>query len=349
MTTTDTLTGHGCVDTQRSTAGEGPNIRGGHERGDTQRVDAAAEQTPEPTTDQSIPMAAASARAPLPPAPAIRDSEPRARTSVPVEHGRQGASGTLCLADPFLALAADVLDDLETVRVANENRLRQLTRDETDSDGRERGFGLTLDHPDVARLAALVDDLARAEHQAELNLRRLLRRHPLGPWIKAARGVGEKQGARLLAAIGDPYWNDLHGRPRTVSELWAYCGYSVRHPASQGLREAHSAPAGGVAPKRQRGQRSNWNETARMRAYLVSVSIVKAGGPYRDIYDTTRAKYTDATHATPCVRCGPAGHPAPVGSPLSAGHQHARAVRAVSKEILRDLWIEARRLHGEAS
>ena len=30
------------------------------------------------------------------------------------------------LADPTLALAADVLDDLETVRIANENRLARL-------------------------------------------------------------------------------------------------------------------------------------------------------------------------------------------------------------------------------
>ena len=27
------------------------------------------------------------------------------------------------------------------------------------------------------------------------------------------------------------------------------------------------------------------------------------------------------------------------------GHQHARALRRVSKEILRDLWIEARMIH----
>ena len=54
------------------------------------------------------------------------------------------------LADPSLMLAADVVDDLERVRIANENRLRQLTRAEVDSDGEERGFGLSADHPDVA-------------------------------------------------------------------------------------------------------------------------------------------------------------------------------------------------------
>ena len=235
---------------------------------------------------------------------------------------------SLVLADPLLALAADVLDDLERVRIANENRLRQLTRDETDADGEERGFGLTVDHPDVKRLAALVDSLVKAEHDAELNLKRQLRKHPLGPWVKAQRGVGEKQAARLLAAVGDPYWNDLHDRPRLVSELWSYSGYG------DAARQV-----------RRRGEKANWSATAKMRAHLVAVSIVKAGGPFREVYDAARAKYDGAIHLGECKRCGPSGKPALPGSPLSAGHQHARALRAVCKELLRGLWVEAKRLH----
>ena len=287
---------------------------------------------------------------------------------------------------PLLALAADVLDDLESVRVANENRLRQLTRTETDADGQDRGFGLDESHPDVARLAALVAMLAAAEHQAELTLARQMRRHPLGPWVAAQKGIGAKQGARLLAAIGDPWWNDLHGRPRTVSELWAFCGYHViRTPVSgqhtsgtqdgpaadgtgghpghgeggiqvmlAGAERGHPGQTGpgiqtygaGVAPRRQRGHQSNWSETARKRAWLIAVSCMKAGGPYRAVYDATRAKYAEAVHAAPCPRCGPAGKPAPEGSALSDGHKHARALRAVAKTILRDLWREAAAIHA---
>lgn len=254
------------------------------------------------------------------------------------------------LADPFLALAADVLDDLERVRIANENRLRQLTRAETDVDGGERGFGLTLDHPDVARLAALVTALAAAEHQAELNLARLLRQHPLGPWVKAARGVGEKQGARLLAAVGDPYWNDLHGRPRTVSELWAYAGYHTTL-IGQACIDTQSAGAGGpvsLAPRRARGERANWSADAKMRAHLVATSIVKAGGPYREVYDAAREHSRDSVHPAPCVRCGPSGKPAATGSPRSDGHCHAMALRRVCKAVLRDMWRAAREVHREA-
>lgn len=241
------------------------------------------------------------------------------------------------LRDPVLGILADVLDDYENVRIANENRVRQLTRTEEDSDGVERGFGLTLDHPNVARLQASVVALADAEADAVKNLQKAMKSHPLGPWVKSQAGVGEKQAARLIAAIGDPYWNDLHQRPRTVSELWAYCGYAVNN---------------GHVQARRRGEQANWSADAKMRVFLIAASCIKqpaAKSKYRRIYDDARAKYADAEHPHECKRCGPAGKPAPGGSPLSAGHQHARAMRLMSKEILKDLWIESKRLYEETS
>lgn len=299
------------------------------------------------------------------------------------------------LADPLLALAADVLDDLESVRIANENRLRQLTRDEEDSDGEERGFGLTLDHPDVARLDALVTALADAEKAATKNLEKRLREHALYPWLKRQKGVGDKQAARLLASIGDPYMRPEMvredgtvepARPRTVSELWAYSGYHVvnipaGHPdvgnqtsTASGGKTGHPDQREnctqslfvGVAPKRARGQRANWSSTAKMRAYLIAESCMKQlkrtcpadeevgyathvdgceCAHFRKVYDAAREKYANATHAVECVRCGPKGKPAPAGSDLSRKHKQARALRIVAKELLKDLWREARRIH----
>jgi hypothetical protein len=105
----------------------------------------------------------------------------------------------------------------------------------------------------------------------------------------------------------------------------------------------------GVAPTRARGQRANWSTTAKTRAYLVAESCIKqARSPYRAVYDDGRKKYEDALHPAPCKRCGPSGKPAETGSPLSAGHQHARAMRLVMKEILKDLWRESKRIHETA-
>ena len=335
---------------------------GDHCASGTQWLGAAGEQAPVPA------IWSPTSNGPAP----VRDQAP------PAANLLTASMEAPLLADPLLTLSADVLSDLEKVRIANENRLRQLTRSAEDSDGETRGFGLDEAHPDVARLAALVGMLAEAEHKATLNLQRVMRKHPLGPWVAAQKGIGEKQGARLLAAIGDPYIRPEitredgavePSRPRLVSELWAYCGYHVV-PASQSGCDAQStfvggelngsdpghgtgeAPAriAGVAPKRQRGQHANWSAAAKMRAFLVAESCIKQSGtPYRAVYDATRAKYADALHAVECIRCGPKGKPAPIGSALSDGHKHARALRAVAKEVLRDLWREARRIHLEAS
>lgn len=66
---------------------------------------------------------------------------------------------------------------------------------------------------------------------------------------------------------------------------------------------------------------------------------------YRIAYDEARAKYAESVHPADCVRCGPAGKPALADTPLSDAHKHARALRIVSKTILRDMWIEARALY----
>lgn len=230
----------------------------------------------------------------------------------------------------YLCLLSDSLDDIEELRIATANRVRALTRTEQDSDGEYRGLGLDARSPEVATAIVMLEQMEALEHGAILSLKRELRRSPLFGWVKRNKGVGEKQAARLLSVIGDPYWNDLHDRPRTVSELWAYAGYAVHD---------------GVAQRRRRGVQANWNDKAKMRAFLIAQSCVKSSGPYREVYDQARETYAAATHPHDCVRCGPAGKPALAGSPLSAGHQHARALRLMAKEILKDLWLESRAIH----
>jgi hypothetical protein len=227
-------------------------------------------------------------------------------------------------ADSLILIAADVLDDLERIRIATENRLRSLTHEPIDGErGGWFGKGFSPEQREVRQVENILAKLCELEHQATLDLRRAMRVHPLGDWVKRTIGVGEKQAARLLAVIGDP------ASRKTVGQLWAYCGYHV---------------IDGTAPKRRRGQQANWSNLAKMRTFLIAESCIKQrSSPYRAIYDAGRAKYADAAHVHQCQRCGPSGKPALPGSPLSNGHQHARALRLVAKAILRDLWIEG---HG---
>lgn len=283
----------------------------------------------------------------------------------------------MLLFDPLLSTLAAGLDDIERSKNAQANRLRQLTRTGEDKDGEERGFGLDANHPAVAALSAQLAGLEALNKEMTKALQRQLKSHPLHPWIKAQSGLGDKTVARLLHAIRDPYWNDLHDRPRTVSELWAFCGLHVL-PGSQRPRDDQHQPAAGttpaadhgplghqypivgsstvhtgrdaldalmepagVAPRRRRGHKANWSTDAKTRAYLIVESCMKnRNSPYRKVYDDGREKYAEAVHAHACAPCGAA-----VGAPLKDGHKHARAMRLVMKAVLKDLWIESKRLY----
>jgi hypothetical protein len=271
------------------------------------------------------------------------------------------------LDDWLLHMLADTLDDIERVRCANENRLRSMLT----------VHGLTDDHPDVKLMTDMVERLQRFEHESILNLQKRVRKHPLWAVFKDERGVGEKRFARLLSVIGDPAWHEQHDRHRTCRELRAYCGLHVietnsanrpggskeatgaaSHPHDNNYTGSTMVSVVGVAPKRQRGVKSNWNEDARKRLWLIVDSIIMANmgknadkpgrSKYAEVYEKARqVQYGDALHKTVCVRCGPKGKPAQIGSPLSDGHKKAAAVRKVMVEILNDLWREAYRLHNE--
>lgn len=246
-----------------------------------------------------------------------------------------------------LFLLAAQLDGIEDLRKATDNRFRQATRSTEDSDGEVRGFGLDPAHPAIGAIAATNDSLAKVEHQVVLQLQRAMRRHPLGTWQKTALGVGEKQLARLLAAIGDPWWNSLHDRPRTVSELWAYSGlHTLPSGTPDQLRpDSHPLAVRGAA-RRTKGQRANWSTDAKTRAYLIAESCVKqTRSPYRAVYDKRRALTADRVHDRPCPQCNGAGHKDLELTAWRPGHQHADAMRIVSKTVLRDLWIAARDWH----
>ncbi len=226
----------------------------------------------------------------------------------------------------------NLLDDLERVRIMNDNRIGAL----------EREFGSSLPELDV-----IAEQLRAVEHQAELNLKRAWRRHQLAPWAKAYPGIGEKLIARLIAEIGDPLRKpldsggqlerDIHSSPastveRTVGQLRAYCG--VGDPARKrksGMMQEEAFKLG--------------NPKAKKLCWLISESFVKVNrGPGREAYDAAREKYAERVHATACVRCGPSGKPAAPGSPWSLKHQHEAAKRYAVKQFLKELWIASRHL-----
>jgi len=205
----------------------------------------------------------------------------------------------------------NLLDDLERVRIMNSNRISALDRD----------FGASLPALDLVQ-----EHLAAVEHEAELEIKRVWRRHPLRKWAADYPGVGEKLIARLIAEIGDP------GERPNPAKLWAYCG--LGDPArkrKQGMTQEEAFKLG--------------NPKAKKLCWLIGESFVKVNrGPGRERYDEARLRYADRVHSTACVRCGPSGKPALSGSPWSLKHQHEAAKRYAVKMFLKELWIASRQL-----
>ena len=225
-----------------------------------------------------------------------------------------------------LRIFAEMLEDAMQARIACSNRIERAGVDDT---------------PYLAQLAAM----EAAEHSVSLALGRCYRQvvdQDIILWQSDAKGIGEHLLARLLGVIGHPrhtnvyYWEgdgknrvlvDDGPYERRVSDLWSYCGHGdVTRRRKTGMTAEEAAATG--------------NPRAKMLVHLLAESCMKCmASPYRRVYDQRRALTQDRVHAAPCVRCGPSGHPAEVGSPWSAAHQHADALRIVGKALLKDLWL----------
>lgn len=243
------------------------------------------------------------------------------------------------MADMRLETIAKHLDDIEGLRKTTANRLRILTTSEPDADGVVRGFGFSDNDP-VVRFVQKSLEVLDAEEAATVKiLQKQMKAHPLGPWCAKQKGVGEKTLARLIATIGDPYWideaffedddgNEVHrpARSRTVSELWAYAGLHV---------------VGGEGARRRKGVQSNWKTEIKTRAYLISEACVKAGVRKDADDDTKRVAISEYGK----VYLDRRAHTAVTHPDWTPAHSHNDALRIISKTILKNLWIESKRIH----
>lgn len=230
-----------------------------------------------------------------------------------------------------LRIWSEMYQDAMQVRIAATNRLER-----------------SAINKDVANYELHIKLLSGTEHECALELVRSYRKTvpaSVRTWQKNSPGIGEHLLARLLGIIGDPrlatpyHWEGtgkdsrrlVADEPyaRSISQLWSYCGVGDPERKRRKGQTVEEAMACGIP-------------LAKSVLYLLAQSCVKVNrGPYREHYDAARLRYADRLHKTDCPACGPAGKPAKAGSPWSPAHQHAAAMRKVSKEILRDLWIQA--------
>lgn len=245
-----------------------------------------------------------------------------------------------------LVVLADQLDDVESARVRVANQYQSLTTERDENNPQGKGFAPDSYPAELLgdRLAKLVDE----EKATTKLLEEAVREHPLGEWIASRKGIGEKTIGRLLAIVENPAWHPVHGRPRGLRELYAYCGMAV---------------VDGRSPRRTRGVQGNWNVKARTRLFVIAQGAIKGHGyDFRPFYDEGRERYAEAVHRVECRNslppnpqkavngCGTKVHPewGEVGTPWRPAHQDRGALRLVAKAVLRDMWETAREIDGIA-
>lgn len=207
-------------------------------------------------------------------------------------------------------------------------------------------------------------DLAKAKQYRTLS--RIAKGSPLSDFVEGTRGLGP---ACYLFA-GQVHKLSDFAKP---SGLWKYCGlHTVRV-----LNEAGET-IGHIAPKRKKGERAGFSMRLRAIAIArIAGTVVKVGGPYREMYD--RRKEHTATNTHPpmftedkalvhpdCEHCQKAVAASKAkraeknqtrerktvgqdcantgGVHWTDGHRHADALRYIAKAILLDLWLVSNEL-----
>lgn len=238
----------------------------------------------------------------------------------------------------LLLILSASLDDMEGARIATGNRLFAFE---------EKGMKGT---PEAERLRRTVKTLLALEEEATKDLERAMKNHPYAPWVASAKGIGLKQAARLLAALGN-----VAARPN-LGKLRQYAGHGDpkrSHVRKENVRIEMDVEGGEhvYLP---------FSPTAKMRTRMVAKSCIvqrckpcaararaeklriqsetgKAlndiklpwtapasdctcaqSHPYRHVYDRERMKWADRD--------------------TSDGHKDNHALRVVGKKILKGLW-----------
>ena len=170
------------------------------------------------------------------------------------------------------------------------------------------------DHPRAAYVAPLIAPLMSAREVIEAQ-RALIEKQivgfathtPVAAFVKATHGVGMLSLAGVIGEAGDL---GLYANP---AKLWKRMGLAVM-PDGQRQRRVGGVEAmdHGYSPKR------------RSLVWTIGDCFVKAGGPYREVYDARKVYEAARVDEE--------------GKPFRPIVIHLRAKRYAEKRLLRDLW-----------
>ena len=164
-----------------------------------------------------------------------------------------------------------------------------------------------------ARYFAARDFTETQRKACQKELLKAAKQLPAAGWVQSVRGFGMPSFAAIVGEAGDL------GSYDSVAKLWKRMGLAVIDGKSQ-RRVSDAAEAA----------RHGYNPRRRSEMHVVGECILKAGGPYREVYDQRKAYETERAPE------------------MSKIHAHRRAMRYVEKRLLRDLWRAWRQAIGAA-
>lgn len=154
-----------------------------------------------------------------------------------------------------------------------------------------------------ARYFAARDFTETQRKACQKELLKAAKQLPAAAWVQGVRGFGMPSFAAVVGEAGDL------GSYDSVAKLWKRMGLAVIDGKSQ-RRVSDAAEAA----------RHGYNPRRRSEMHVVGECILKAGGPYREVYDQRKAYEAERDPA------------------MTKIHAHRRAMRYVEKRLLRDLW-----------
>lgn len=221
------------------------------------------------------------------------------------------------------------LYDIQKLRIQLDLRVQRLVRDEVMTAKDAKGF-----------FEVEVEQLEGAEQEMEAKVARLIKKHPVWKdYLKYVKGIGPRLGGLCIALIGDVRRFD------NVAKLWAYCGLHT---------------IDGKAVRRVKGQKANWSGELKTTAWKIANSFIKAGGPYRDLYDRYRQRIVErelnrGNAVYSLLKSGKYGAQEWKGDKppdlkakpeWTIGRIHNMALRYIAKMFLSHLWEAWRELEG---
>ena len=215
--------------------------------------------------------------------------------------------------------------DWQRMRIAVSNRLSKAAKGE-----------IYLTAYDVKMNEKTIEDLKALEHEAELRVRRVVREHPMWPWLKAIKGISEVLAGAMLSQF------DINKAPRP-SNFWSFAGLSVKD---------------GRAPKREAGcEQADGRKGLAYNSWLRTIIVGRVGPSFlkakNEKYVPIYEGYKHRLQSMPCslpldqhkksgiaewFPSGSKGRKPKDGDFCTKGHMHNKAIRYMVKMFIVDMW-----------